>query len=125
VTAALQVPAPSHVRVAVSTPAEHEAAAHMVPDGHSWHTPPAHLPSLPQVDAAFAAHRPRGSIVPSITVAQVPFAPPVSAPEQLWQAPPHAVLQQKPSTQKPLVHWSFAVQAEASGCSATQALPEQ
>jgi len=47
------------------------------------------------------AHVPLGSTVPALTLVQVPFAPPVSAFEQAWHCVLHALLQQKPSTQKP------------------------
>ena len=119
------MPAPSQARAGVSVPPEHDAAAHTLPAGQSRHAPARHVPSVPQVDAAFAAQRPRGSAVPSVTVPQAPSAPPVSAAEQAWQAPAHAVPQQKPSTQKPLAHWSPAVQAAATPCSGTQAPPAQ
>ena len=44
-------------------------------------------------------------------LAHVPFAPPFFTCEHAWQRPPHALLQQKPSTQKPLEHSAFDVHA--------------
>lgn len=42
---------------------------------------------------------------------QVPLADAPCPAEQAWQVPTHAALQQKPSTQKPEVHWLAPVQA--------------
>jgi hypothetical protein len=44
---------------------------------------------------------------------------------QLWQVPWQAVLQQTPSTQKPLLHSALAVQALPSVSEGMQAPPEQ
>jgi hypothetical protein len=70
-----------------------------------------------------AAHPPAGSASPCETGAQVPSADdPVSAAVHAWQLPLQAVPQQTPLAQKPLVHWSAAVQACPVGRLAAQAL---
>ncbi len=118
---------------------------------HAWHWPLQMLPqqklstqkvlahSAPMVQAVplanGAAHAPAVQVrapehslsgsVPAVTSPQVPFAPPVLAAEQAWQVPPHAVLQQTPSTQLPLEHWLLPVHAEPWASFATHALPEQ
>ena len=71
-----------------------------------------HLPSVPQPVAGCVAQAPLGSAFPAMTLAQVPSRPPVSALEHAWHWAPHAVLQQRPLTQKPLWHWLVAVHAE-------------
>ena len=65
---------------------------------------------MPQVEAAAAVHSLSGS-VPVVMLPQTPLTPPFFAAEQAWQRPVHAVLQQKPSTQKPLEHSFAAVHA--------------
>ena len=122
---ATHVPAPLHVDAAVATRLAQDAATHTVPDGHSAHAPPLHLPSVPHVDTALATQMPRGSVMPFVAVAQVPFVPPVRAAEHAWHAPLQATLQHTPSTQKPLVHASSAVHPTPSACLATHAVPEQ
>jgi hypothetical protein len=98
---------------------------HTVAGAHFSQVPALHFPSSPQVDCAVVMQRPRGSGAPFVTLAHVPFAPPVSAAEQPWHAPVHARSQQNPSTQKPLTHWSLAVHAVPLGACATQALALQ
>jgi hypothetical protein len=115
-------PAPLQVPE-VTEPPEH--CAHAVPEGHSSHPPPWHLPSVPHDVAGVAAQTPRGSAVPSATVAQVPFAAPVRAAEQASHELVHAVAQQTPSTQKPLAHASGALHAAPTGCFAVQIVPAQ
>jgi hypothetical protein len=69
------------------------------------------LPSL-TLSAHWLAHEPPGpqkspdpQLVPALMFPQVPFAPPVSAALQAWQALPEQLeLQQKPLAQKPLRH---------------------
>jgi hypothetical protein len=100
------------VGAATWLPPEHEPAPHTVPDGQSLQAPPLHLPSVPQVDAAVAAQRSRGSLLPSVATLHVPFTPPVSAAEQAWQASVHILSQQNPSTQKVLAHWAADAHAE-------------
>jgi hypothetical protein len=51
-----------------------------------------------------------GSVPVGIAL-HVPFATPFFVAEHAWQSPVHAVLQQTPSTQKPLVHSPAATQA--------------
>ena len=50
--------------------------------------------------------------LPDATGLHVPSLPPKL---QASQEPPHAVLQQKPSTQVPLMHWADTVQAPPLG----------
>jgi hypothetical protein len=80
---ALHVPEPLQVAAEVWFPVklEHDAAVHTVPEGQSRHAPALHVPSKPQLDAAVAAQRLRGSTVPSTTLPQVPFAFPLSVAE--------------------------------------------
>ena len=72
----------------------------------------AHAPPAAQVSAP--EHSLSGS-VPAVTLPQVPFVPPVFAAEHAWQVPPHAVLQQTPSAQKPDAHSPAAAHAPPSG----------
>jgi hypothetical protein len=76
--------------------------------------------------APSAAHSPRGSAPLWIGV-HVPLLPPTPeiAAAHAWHWPVHAVSQQKPSTQKPLAHWSFALHVTALPLApfATQSLP--
>jgi hypothetical protein len=119
----LHTPAPSQAPAVVAVPPEH--TLHAVPEGQRSHAPALHLPSVPQLAEAVAAQSPRGSVLPSVALAQVPFAPPVRAAEQAWQAPAQAVSQQKPSTQEPLRHWSAAAHAAPFACLGAQVPPEQ
>ncbi len=57
-----------------------------------------------------------------MTLEQVPTKP---AMLQASQLPLHAVLQQTPSTQLPLVHWLLPVHAVPFASFATQAVPLQ
>jgi hypothetical protein len=120
---ALQVPAPLHAGAAVWFPPEHDPAPHTVPESQSRQAPALHLPSVPQLDAAVTAQRPRGSGLPFVASAHVPFVPPVSALEHAWHAPVHAVLQQTPSTQNPLEHWFCPPHVAPSACFTTQIVP--
>jgi hypothetical protein len=106
-------------------PLLHEASTHTAVAPHFSQPPPWHLPSVPHVAGGVEAHRPRGSVVPFVTLVQAPSAPPVNDAEQAWQAPAHAVSQQKPSTQKPLWHWSATAQEAPCGAVATQVPPAQ
>jgi hypothetical protein len=96
---AWHAPEPLHVAAGIATPPAHEAAPHAVPDGQSAQAPALQLPSRPQVDAAMATHRLRGSGAPFKAGPQVPFMLPFSAAEHAWHAVSHAMLQQNPSTQ--------------------------
>jgi hypothetical protein len=62
---------------------------------------PSHFPLVPQVDAAWTAHRARGSGLSAATGVHLPG---VDASAQLRHAPAHALSQQTPSTQKPDRH---------------------
>ena len=77
------------------------------------------MPLLPQVDCASAAHSLSGS-VPAVMPRQRPSAAPVLAFEQAMQRPLQALSQQRPSTQKLLVHWPAAVQGAPFACGVTQ-----
>jgi hypothetical protein len=100
-----QVPAPLQVSVSDAIEAAQDAALQTVPLGQSRHVPaPLQLPSVPQLDAALGAHSLCGSLPAGIDP-HVPFDPPVSAALHALHVPLHALLQQKPSTQLPLVHW--------------------
>jgi hypothetical protein len=59
---------------------------------------PSQKPSLPQVEAAVAVQSLRG-LVPGAAGVHCPTVPTAA---QVWQVPPQALLQQTPSTQKPL-----------------------
>ena len=77
---------------------------------------PLQVPVLPQ--GGLAAHWPAGAAVPAASGVQVPGDDPL----QVWQVPqlvlPAGRLQQKPSTQLPLMHWLAAVHAMPFGFSA-------
>ncbi|HXT89982.1 MAG TPA: hypothetical protein VN714_12080 [Trebonia sp.] len=66
---------------------------------------------FPHAAVVPAVHPPAGSATLAETDAQVPSPDPVSALVQAWQVPLQAEPQQTPFAQKPLVHWSAAVQA--------------
>ncbi len=84
----------------------HDALPHGVLAPYCSHAPPAaHLPSVPHDAGVVTGQVPLGSTLPAVTLPQVPSAPPVAAAEHAWHWPLHAELQQKPLTQKPLVHW--------------------
>jgi hypothetical protein len=107
------IPVPLHVSARVSTPPAHDAGAQTVPPGWSAHAPePLQAPVVEQVAAASAAHSMPGSF-PTKIGPHVPFAapPPRSPAVQASQVPPHAALQQTPSTQKPLAHSPPRMQA--------------
>jgi hypothetical protein len=59
--------------------------------------------------------------LPALPEATGPHVPMLPATLQASQAPPHAVLQQTPSTQLPLPHWLLAVQEVALVFLGTQA----
>ncbi len=55
--------------------------------------------------------------VPTLMSPQTPSLPaPLAALLHAWHAPLQAMLQQKPSVQKPLEHWSVAVHAWPFAC---------
>jgi hypothetical protein len=105
VTPATHAPLPLQAPALVSWPLLHDAPPQGIPEATCSHTPPAaQLPVSPQ--GGLAAHWPVGAAVPAVTDAQVPSDEPVSAIVHAWQVPVQAVLQQTPSTQKPLAHWA-------------------
>jgi hypothetical protein len=106
------LPLPSQLAAVVCVPPEQDAPEHGVPLLQFWQTPPSHLPSLPQLACAVVLHTPRGSTLPLVAAAQVPFGMPVSVAEQAWHASLHCESQQKPSWQNPVVHASELVHPE-------------
>jgi hypothetical protein len=84
-----------------------------------------HIPDVPQVEEACAAHSFCGSVLEEMG-AQTPFGelPPLSALLHAMHAPVQAVSQQKPSTQLPLVHCEPEVQAPPLVWSGWQVLSE-
>jgi hypothetical protein len=100
----LQVPAPVSVLLA----SLHRPARHTVPFLYFWQAPaPSQRPSVPQLLAPWSLHLPRGSTALARVGVQVPRA---AALAQYWQSPVQAVLQQTPSTQKPLMQSVAAAQ---------------
>jgi hypothetical protein len=80
-----------------------------VPFACFWQPPaPSHLPLVPHVEAACVAQTPFGSVVPAATGAHAPGLP---VTLHAWHEPQLAVVQHTPSTQLPVPHWLFAVQA--------------
>ncbi len=116
-----QVPVPLHVSWFDCTPPTHDCAAHTVPNGWSAHAlMPLQTPVIWQLDAASCAQSLSGSW-PFATGPHTPSRPwPFLVAEQASQVPEHAVSQQKPSTQLPLVHWLVAVHALPSPRSSVQ-----
>ena len=83
---------------------------------------PSQKPSLPQVEAApVASHSRRGSVPGSAAM----HVPTLFDCAQVWQVPPQAVLQQTPSTQKPLAHSPLPTQAVPLVSFGTHAPAEQ
>jgi len=78
---------------------------------------------VPEHEAA--VQLPSGSVL-VLTLEHVPLTPTLSAAEQAWHVPLHAVLQQKPSTQLPLLHWlPVPVQAELCAFFGVHVVPAQ
>jgi hypothetical protein len=98
---ALQRPCPSQTLTPTTAPSEHEPALHTVPATWLRQLPlPSQVPSRPQVDSSEARHSFAACGAP-------PAGTNVQMPGDPWtlhamQVPVHAVLQQTPSTQKPL-----------------------
>jgi hypothetical protein len=114
---------PVHVPMSVSTvpPAGQDAGEHVVPSGCRWQPPrPSQRPFVPHVAAACAAHTPFGSTTPAPTGAHAPALP---ATLQAMHDPQAALPQQTPSTQLPVPHWLFAVQAVPCASFTTQLPP--
>jgi hypothetical protein len=91
-----QLPPPVHFASGwkVAGPLQ-KAATQVVPAAPWVQAPLVQVPVLPQ--GGFAGHWPWGSGVPLPTFAHEPDA-------HVWQVPHADMLQQKPSTQEPLVH---------------------
>lgn len=101
VTAAGQLPAPSHVAAAVAIPEAQLADRHDVEDGgypHALGDDPLHVP-------------PHGATPPPVHAVRLPCGCPLDTvvhvpgvTSHAWHCPAHALLQQYPSTQLPDVH---------------------
>lgn len=106
-----QAPAPSQVEpgVKVVPPLGQLGAPHGVPWANLWHAPAAHMPFVPQVEAAAAAQVADGSGAPVGTSAHVPIAP---ASAHDLQASAQADAQQTPCAQKPEPHSEGSEQNE-------------
>ena len=113
VVPAVQFPLPSQMLPAVNPALPQLAARQTVLLPNFSHAPlPSQWPVFPHETGVPAVHPPAGSASPDETAAQVPSGDePVSALVHAWQVPLQALVQQTPSAQKPLVHWSVAVQA--------------
>jgi hypothetical protein len=91
-----QLPVPSHVALGWKVVAFWQKATPQVVPAAPWvQAPPVQVPVLPQ--GGFAGQRPFGSAAPLATLAHDPDA-------HVWQVPHAEALQQKPSTQAPVVH---------------------
>lgn len=109
VAAAEQVPLPVQVPAEVSVEPLQLCARHMAVIPCFRQAPaPSQVPSFPHVAGAAAAQPLLGSAAPAGTLVHVPCEPTTA---QLLQPSVQALLQQKPSTQLPLVHSLAAVQA--------------
>jgi hypothetical protein len=104
----LHAPEPLHVDAACAVAVEQLAARHTVPATCLRQAPaPSQKPSSPQVDGSVAEHSARGSVPASAAL----HVPRLFVAAQVWQLPVQAVLQQTPSTQKPLAQSAVAAQA--------------
>jgi hypothetical protein len=112
----VQAPAPEHLPsgVAIEVVVLQEAVPQLTLVAACVQAPaPLQVPVFPQ--GGLAGHWPDGAVVPEAIAVQVPSAP---ATLQALQVPQAPVPQQKPSVQKPLMHWFAAVQATPLGLSA-------
>jgi hypothetical protein len=117
-----QVPAPSQVEAVLAVPLAQPAAWQTVPAAYLRQAPaPSHRPSLPQLETGSASQ----SLCGSVPAAADVHCPSLPTPAQVWQVPLHAVWQQTPSTQKPLMQAALLVQAVPFGSAATQVPAEQ
>src|SRR5579862_2231453 len=121
-TGAGQEPAPLQLAAAVATPFVQLAARHEVdPDGYAQldtfepSQNPLHVEPSP-------AHAARGETGAPVTGEHVPTSP---ATLHAWHCPPHALLQQTPSTQKPDTHCFASVHAAPFACFAVHAFERQ
>jgi hypothetical protein len=113
---ARQVPAPSHVAGEVATPPLQLPGVQAVPALQSAQLPaPLQKSVEAQVATGLAVQAFRGS-APATTLVQVP-----GVALHCWQPPAQAVLQQTPSTQKPLAQVPFDAQAAPCGEAQTPA----
>jgi hypothetical protein len=100
-------PMPLQTEAGVRTPSEHDPAAQVVPREYRSQPPvPSHRPVCPQVEAMSLRQMPLGSGVPVATGVQVPT---LRTRLQLTHGPSQALVQQTPSTQKPLAQSSLLV----------------
>ena len=112
---------PLQVRADVSVEPVQLAATHCVPAAYRRQAPmPLQVPSLPQPAAPASVHWFSGS-APLGTLVQVPSVPATAHDRHV---PVQAPMQQKPCSQKPVLHWAGAVQATPTG-SRPQLVPEQ
>jgi hypothetical protein len=93
----------THIPVAGS----HAPASLQAPGGHSTGAPVMHTPAS---QLSPWVHRSPSSHGAPFARAHVPFAGAPAAIEQAWHGSPHAVSQQAPSTQKPLLQWLASLQ---------------
>jgi hypothetical protein len=100
----------------------HVGPTHCVPFVYFWQPPiPSQSPSVPQDMAPWVAHVDIVfGVAPAPSDPQMPFISPVCAFEHAWQPLPHALLQQKPSTQLPIWHSWLLVHAALTGSLARQ-----
>ena len=113
----LQVPEPLQVDGACAVALEQLAARHWVPATCFRQAPaPSQVPSSPQVDGLLAPHSSRG-LVPGSAALHVPR---LFVAAQVLQLPVQAVLQQTPSTQKPLPQSPATAQAVPFASRGTQ-----
>jgi hypothetical protein len=105
---AWQVPAQAELQ---QTPSTQLPLEQFAPTAHAVPLVATHAPALQK---ASPGHSLSGS-TPAMMLVQNPFAEPVLPTLQPWQVPVHAVLQQTPSTQLPLVQVDPTVQVVPSG----------
>ena len=104
---------PLQVPAVLSRSPQHDGATQTVSAAYLEHPPiPSQTPDCPQEDAGLITQKPRESAAPSAVGEQVPIRP--GCP-QLTQGPVQAVLQQKPSAQKPEAHCDPVLQTAPVG----------
>lgn len=120
VAPAVQLPLPSHEPAAVCCPPVQLAVPHDAPAATFAHAPAWHEPVMPHTSGVCAMHRLRGSGAPSLAGLHVPLGPVLTSALHAWHAIVHAELQQRPSTQKPVAHWSAAAHGAPPASVGTQ-----
>jgi hypothetical protein len=122
---AVQAPV-AHAFAFVSVLLMHEGFWQTVPLAYLRQAPaPSQDPSVPHEPTPESVHSLSGSL-PAVMGPQVPSAPlPFFTVVQATQVPLHALLQQTPSAQKPVVHWLFAVHGPAPVTFLVQTPPPQ